>query len=232
MRIPDFIYDVVHLFASTLLPSSKKESRLLVLFILLFTCLVAFLFFVSTSWARSMISVGMLWSGSHILVRGAIVGPKEFNKELMRRFHFVIALIFPILLSVYFLEDAKALTIEATAQQVLTPWTLFTFVFIVVISGGIARHVNEAHPSTSFLNASAVIFLLCLAGHSGLSIEKKLYDDAPHYVKDENAALKARDTGAYAGQFLLYVTGSYAAMLIGMRGVPRLTEHSNGADSA
>ena len=179
-----------------------------------------------------MVFVGLLWSGFHILVRGANIGLKELNKEPMRHFHFAIALIFPILLSLYFLQDTKVLTIEAIAQQVLSPWTICTFVFIAGISGAIARHLNEAHPSTSFLNVSAVIFLLCLAGHSGLSIEKKLYDNAPHYVKDEKAAIKSRETDAYAGQFVLYVTGSYAAMLIGMKSIRRLTEHSNGSDSA
>jgi hypothetical protein len=130
-----------------------------------------------------------------------------------RRFQIAVAVVVPLLLSLYFIKDATSITLQGVIGHILSPWFLIPPGIITYVSWVAADQLSQDHPFRAFLITCAVLFVICFMGHNGIYSEYDGYTESSSMYIDKEAAKRAAEKGRYLGQFLVYVVVSYAAML-------------------
>jgi hypothetical protein len=131
-----------------------------------------------------------------------------------RRFQIAVTVVVPLFLSLYFIKDATAVTLQGVMGHMFSPWFLNPVGIIACVSWVAADQLDLEHPFRGFLIACPVIFVICFMGHNSIYSEYDDYAESTSLYINKEAAKRAAQTGRYFGQFLVYVLVSYVAMLI------------------
>lgn len=158
--------------------------------------------------------MGLVGTGSLTLFHGATAVSLSLAGAARRWFQLAVSIVVPLVLSLYFLRGTPSITVYGLFGHLLNPWFLIPFVIIGYISWTAADLLNREHPFRGFLIATAVIFIICFMGYSGIYIETDYYTDETTFGGDSETTQRAVETGRYFGQFLIYMVVSYTTMLI------------------
>ena len=120
------------------------------------------------------------------------------------------------MLSLYFNKDTPEVTLDGVIEHMFSAWYLFPIGVIAYVSWGAAEQLDSEHPFRGFLIPCAVIFFMSFMGSHGMTTMEDP-DGSSVTVFDAEAAQRAKDTGRFFGQFLVYVAVSYSAMLWKLR---------------
>ena len=127
-------------------------------------------------------------------------------------FQVFVSIFTPAILSIYFLRHISEFTLQATFGPLMNPWLLLPCAFIWFFSKVLSRVLDRQHPFRGYLVSSVIIFLFCLYGFSGISIDS---ENGANYADEEFVKLAA-STAKYFGLYLLYVAISYVSLFLGM----------------
>jgi predicted Na+-dependent transporter len=143
-------------------------------------------------------------------------------------FQIIISLVGPAILSLYFIKDAPELTLSGMIKPLLNWWTFFPLAIIAYASWAAEMVLDREYPFRGFLIGAAIIFAILFLKYNGvvLSSDDRYGDDGAGF--DSVAAKNLALTGETFARFLLYVTTSYFAMLIGFRKRKYRSRISNG----
>ena len=166
--------------------------------------LLAVVFIVPVKIIQAFVLLGLAATGWQFLFHGSTAISMSFVGVARRRFQIAVAVVVPLLLSLYFIKDATSITLQGVMGHMFSLWFLIPIGIIAYVSWFAADLLDYDYPFRGFLIACAVVFVICFMGHNGISIEHDI---------DKEAAKRAAETGRYLGQFLVYVTVSYVAML-------------------
>ena len=132
-----------------------------------------------------------------------------------RAFQVAIAIIVPMVLSIYFIKDAEQITLHGVAGNVLTPWFLVPLAIVSAFGWAGAEILDNEHPFRGYLIGVGVLFVLTWMAHNGMSFSSNDYGEnggGPYFGR-EAVAIAAR-TGRFFGQFIVYTCAMYLAMAI------------------
>lgn len=189
--------------------NAKREARL---FGIVSAVLLLIVLFISDDFAK----VGLVVTGWLFMFHGTTVVSLALERESRRWFQIFVSSAVPILASLYFIKDTPSVTFGGVAGHMISPSYLFVIALIGYFSWAGADVLNKDHPFRGFLIVSTFFFVICFMGHHGYYGEYDDYSDETGWLLDKEAAKRAAETGRYFGQFWLYVTVSYGAMLFKM----------------
>jgi hypothetical protein len=175
--------------------------------------LLGILFFVPVKIIQAFALLGLAATSWQFLFHGATSLSMSLVGVARRRFQITVAVVVPLLLSLYFIKDVTSISLQGVMGYMFSPWFLIPLGIIAYVSWVAADQLNPDHPFRGFLIACAVIFVICFMGHNGIYSEYDDYTESSSMFIDKEAAKRAAETGRYHGQFLVYVVVSYAAML-------------------
>ena len=144
----------------------------------------------------------LLYKGSELLSLMK-KGEEQFNFQLK------VALITPLVLSLYFVKDVKEFHfVELFASYGW--WSIVSFGILYWISSGFADQTSgDAIFVKMCLGFSIVLFLICLKSHKGYYEDYSDYDEISYTSFDKEAAKLFSQTGQYMMWYLGIVASSY-----------------------
>jgi len=157
--------------------------------------------------------LGLVATVSQFVFQGSTAISISLEGVARRRFQIAVAVVVPLLLSLYFIKDTSAISLQGVFGHMFSPWFLAPLGIITYLSYVAADQLDRELPFRGFLIACAALFVICFMGHNGIYSEYDDYSDSNHYYLDKDAAKSALETGRYFGQFLVYTAFSYVAML-------------------
>lgn len=157
--------------------------------------------------------LGLAVTGWQFLFHGSTVVSMKLDGLRRQLFQILIAVAFPLVLSLYFIKDVSTLSFYGLFGHMFSWWFLIPIAIIGYISWAGADQLDEMHPFRGFLIASGVLFAICFMGHLGIYSEVDDYTEESYFLRDKEAAKEAVQTGRYFGQYFIYVLVSYATML-------------------
>jgi hypothetical protein len=196
------------------LEKAKSEARF---FGIVSAILLGVIFVIPAKIVKAFALLGIAVTAWQFLFHGSTVISMTLEGQSRRRFQVFVSAVVPIMLSLYFIKDAPSLTLQMVFGHMFSAWYLIPVGLIGYVSWAAASQLNKEHPFRGFLIACAVIFVICFLGHNGIHIEYDDYTESSSMNIDKESAKRAVETGRYFGQFLVYVTTSYVAMLMKMR---------------
>ena len=142
----------------------------------------------------------LLYKGSELLSLMK-KGEEQFNFQLK------VALIIPLVLSLYFIKDVKEFHfVELFASYGW--WSIFPFVILYWFGSHFIDH-GDAIFVKKCLGFSIVLFLICLKSYSGYYNDYSDYDEISYTSFDKEAAKRFSQTGQYMMWYLGIVASSY-----------------------
>ncbi len=165
--------------------------------------------------------LGLTVTGWLFLFQGSTAISISLAGVARRRFQIAVVVVVPLLMSLYFLEDATAISPQSAVGHMVSPWSLLPIAVIACASWITADQLDRDHPFRGFLVACSILFIICYMGHNGIHSEHDDYTDSSYTSIDKEAAAQAAESGRYLGQYLVYVVVSYAAMLTSYQGRTR-----------
>jgi phosphoglycerol transferase MdoB-like AlkP superfamily enzyme len=200
----------------TIALSIEKEKSQTRFFGIASAILLGIIIFIPFKIAKALSLIGFAVTGWRFIFHGSTAVSLALEGVARHKFQIFISVALPTLLSLYFIKDTAVVTVEGLLGHMRSIWFFLPIGIITYVSWTAADQLHREHPFRGFLIACAVIFVLCYMGHHGIYSEHDDYTDTSSTYIDKEAAQRARSTGRYFGQFWVYITVSYGAMLIKM----------------
>lgn len=188
---------------------------------ILLVCLIASLSSVPQI-VRAAALIGAVIAGWWVIYYGSEVAVTRLSGASRLIFKVAIAVLFPLVLSMYFLKNTPHPTFTGIFGGKLNIYFLIALAVIGWISWAIAEHRTKTHDQNLrlFLIAAVVLFVISFMGYNGVDIGTD--DELSGGYGDSEYIADSKATGRFFGQFMLYVCVSYAGLLIGIRQARRI----------
>jgi hypothetical protein len=163
--------------------------------------LLGIVLFVPVRLMHAFALLGLVATGWQFLFYGSTAISMSLVGVARSRFQIAVAVVVPLLLSLYFIKDSTSVTLQGVVGHMFSPWFLIPLGIIAYVSWAAADQLDVEHPFRGFLSACAVLFVICFMGHNGIYSEYDDYTESSSTYIDEEVAKRAAETGRYFGQF-------------------------------
>tara|TARA_B100000886_G_C20383582_1_gene475030 strand:- start:254 stop:913 length:660 start_codon:yes stop_codon:yes gene_type:complete len=153
--------------------------------VLIFLCLCGSVFF----WGSTLISI-------------------KLNGKRRTQFQILVILVTPMIFSLYFINEASALTANSVFLPLLSWWTLLPIAILFHFGWFGSELLHSEHPFRGFVIAAFSIFMILGVGYNGGFSSD--YGDVPETLETDSAS-------AYLGRFLSYICVFYFSMYLRMK---------------
>lgn len=197
-----------------MLPSTEDLKSGIKTFGIAFAILLGIVLFVPSLGIKALAQVGLAVTGWQFFFLGSTIISLSLGGTARRHFQIAVIVIFPLLLSLYFLKDVTSFTLLGVTGAMVTPWVLIPLGLIAYFSWSSVDFMDKEHPFRGFVIACTIIFVVSYLGYHGYASEEDYSGEATTVYLDKEKAKLAAERGLYWGQFLTYVVVSYVAMLL------------------
>ncbi|MBU4277612.1 MAG: hypothetical protein KKC30_12795 [Proteobacteria bacterium] len=160
-----------------------------------------------------------------LMFHGLTIIAMNLTEEKNKSFQMAISILFPILISFYFISKTPEITFKGMTMGLLDIWIILPIGIIILVSWVFGEQVNKKYWFRSFIGSSLVLFFVCLYGYWGFySIEDELSESSVTFQDKEEAAYAAK-MGLYMLRYLVFVAVSYLALLVRMKSDSILLEN-------
>ena len=182
--------------------------------------LIFVILFFPNTFAGGIARIGLVCTGSMFLLLSSTFIASKLDGLPKTIFQIAVAVVFPSILSLYFLVDTTSM--EHVFSNIMRLSILLPLAIIAFISWVGADQLNRETPVTGFMFVAGMLFVMCFFFHNGWVEEHddNFSDDdgsSSSVHLDPEQASHNRASGEYFGLYAVYVGVSYAAMLLKMR---------------
>jgi len=163
--------------------------------------------------AQAFALIGLVGVGSQFAFHGLTVVSMSLAGWRRRFFQIGVSVAVPAVLSLYFIRNMLSPSTQGLFGHMLNPSYLVVVGIIAYVSWFAADQLDAEHPFRGFLIAAALWFFIFFLYQNGFHAGSE-YDDYTDSSSTFIDAKRAAETGRYLGQFLVYVSASYASMLV------------------
>ena len=153
-------------------------------------------------------------AGSQFLFHITTIISGSLEGRRRTQYQVAVSVAAPVAFTLILASHADAVPIR-TLFDILSLWLLIPLGIIAWVCVLASTQLDREHPFRGFLIASAVLFAMCFMWSMGMTTDSDGEDS--HWYLDPAKAKRARATGRYVWQYLLYVTVAYVALFLGRR---------------